>query len=119
MPAHIDTIPVLDAFKQPGECPLCALRAKTQAEYITYFLGASYMEPDERIRVNEKGFCPAHFDMLYQAGNRLGLALMTHTRLKELRARLEKAKPCASNRTLFGKRTAEKHVFDLCACALC
>jgi hypothetical protein len=41
------------------------------------------MEPDQRIEVNKKGFCTRHFKMMYDAGNRLGLGLMTHTYMKE------------------------------------
>ena len=50
---------------------------------VNYFLGESVMEPDQRIEVNQKGFCPRHFKQLYDAGNRLGLGLMTHTYMKE------------------------------------
>ena len=53
---HIDTIPVWDALKQQGECPLCALRRSIEAADVDRFLGGSVMEPDTRVRVNEKGF---------------------------------------------------------------
>ena len=41
------------------------------------------MEPSQRVEVNKKGFCAEHFKLMYDAGNRLGLALMTHTYIKE------------------------------------
>ena len=64
-----------------------------EAANVNYFLGESVMEPDQRIEVNQKGFCARHFRQLYDAGNRLGLGLMTHTHLKEtLRALGEHAK---------------------------
>ena len=50
---------------------------------MDYFLGESVMEPSQRIEVNKKGFCADHFKLMYDAGNRLGLALMTHTYMKE------------------------------------
>ena len=53
---HIDTIPVWDALKQQGECPLCALRRSIEAADVDRFLGGSVMEPDTRVRVNEKGW---------------------------------------------------------------
>lgn len=86
---HIDTIPVWDALRQDGECPLCALRRKEELGEVDRFLGGSVMEPDTRVQVNAKGFCPRHHALLYAQQNRLGHALMTHTHLKESRARAE------------------------------
>ncbi len=85
---HIDTIPVWDAYKKDSECPLCDLRAAAEQSYLESFLGASVMEPDVRIEVNAKGFCAHHFEMMLGMQNRLGLALMTHTHLKEMIAAL-------------------------------
>lgn len=90
MKYHIDTIPVWDALKLGGECPLCTLENNMEKSYVDSFLGASVMEPDTRVEVNKKGFCPNHFLMLFNAQNRLGLALMAHTYLKEIRKKFEK-----------------------------
>ncbi len=79
---HIDTIPVWDAMKLGGECPLCALRRKVELMDVDRYLGASVMEPDTRIQVNEKGFCQRHHKMLTEKKNKLGHALMCHTHLK-------------------------------------
>ena len=79
---HIDTIPVWDAVKLEGECPLCALRRKVEKTDVERYLGGSVMEPDTRIRVNEKGFCQRHHKMLSEQKNKLGHALMCHTHLK-------------------------------------
>lgn len=84
MKYQIDTIPVLDAYKLNSECPLCIIVQNSEKSYIESFLGASVMEPDVRVEVNNKGFCINHFSMLYSAQNRLGLALITHTYLKEV-----------------------------------
>ena len=83
MKQHIDTAPVWESYRQDCECPLCLLQAKVEAQNVDYFLGESVMEPSQRIEVNKKGFCAAHFKQMYDAGNRLGLALMTHTYMKE------------------------------------
>lgn len=99
---HIDTIPVWDAYRTDSECPLCDLRAKAEADYVERFLGASVMEPDVRIEVNEKGFCGPHFAMMFAEKNRLGLALMTHTHLQETIAKQEKQ--TAPKRGLLTKR---------------
>lgn len=82
MSQHLDTIPIWDAYKQDCECPLCQIRQREEEKYVDNFLGGSVMEPAVRIEVNEKGFCPRHFKQLYDAKNRLGLALMAHTYLK-------------------------------------
>ena len=78
---HIDTIPVWDAAKLDGECLFCALERKTELGEAERYLGASVMEPDTRIQVNEQGFCRHHHAMLYGMSNRLGHALMleSHT----------------------------------------
>ncbi len=80
---HIDTIPVWDALKAGGECPLCTLRKSVESTDADRFLGGSVMEPDTRVRVNALGFCARHHALLYARQNRLGHALMTHTHLKE------------------------------------
>lgn len=89
MRQHLDTIPLWDAYKAGGECPLCDIRAANEESYVENFLGGSVMEPATRVEVNQKGFCGRHFQMLYAFKNRLGLALMTDTYLKETIARLE------------------------------
>lgn len=85
---HIDTIPLWDAIKQHTECPLCVIRRKNELLEVQRYLGGSVMEPDTRIQVNDKGFCSHHVSMLFADSNRLGLALMLHTHLKETHARL-------------------------------
>ena len=90
MKYHIDTIPVWDAIKLDGECFLCALKRKTELGEVDRYLGASVMEPDTRIQVNQKGFCCNHQRMLYAMDNRLGHALMLESHVSETRERLEK-----------------------------
>ena len=87
MKYHIDTIPVWDAMKQDGECLLCALERKTELDEAERYLGASVMEPDIRVQVNEKGFCRRHHGMLYGMSNRLGHALMLESHTIETRKR--------------------------------
>ena len=89
MKYHIDTIPVWDAYKADCECPLCAIAQKNEREYVDLFMGASVMEPDRRVEVNAKGFCARHFLLMFGNGNRLGLALMSHTYLKETMEKLK------------------------------
>ena len=87
---HLDTIPIWDAYKLDAECPVCALEHRCEQQFLDVALGGAMMEPDTRIATNEKGFCPRHFAQLYDAQNRLSLALMTHTHLKDVMASTEK-----------------------------
>ncbi|NMA94931.1 MAG: ABC transporter substrate-binding protein [Clostridiales bacterium] len=118
MKYHIDTIPIWDAYEQKDECPLCNLEVKSEDGYIDSFLGGSVMEPATRIEVNKKGFCSNHFKMLYDAQNRLGLALITHTYLmetfkekEELLKELKKKLPSRGFR-LFSKKEAKDDPID-------
>ncbi|HSK69653.1 MAG TPA: DUF6062 family protein [Candidatus Limnocylindria bacterium] len=90
---HIDTIPVWDALKQGGLCPLCRLKEGTERLLVSRALGGSVMSPDIREQVNRLGFCAAHHRMLYdeKQGNRLGHALMTLSHLQALRPRAAQA----------------------------
>lgn len=83
MKYHLDTIPIWDAYNEHCECPLCIIKNKLESDFIKSFSGGAVMEPDIRIMVNEKGFCTRHFEMFYAKKMRLGLALMTHTNLRE------------------------------------
>jgi uncharacterized coiled-coil protein SlyX len=101
MKYHLDTIPVWDAYHEDGECPLCILENKSEKSYVDSFLGGSVMEPDTRMEVNEKGFCPRHNELLYKAQNRLGLALITHTHtldtIKEMNQKAEELENAAQS----------------------
>ena len=101
---HIDTIHVWDAVKLDGECPLCALRRRNELQDVDRFLGASVMEPDTRVRVNAKGFCPRHQALLFAQKNRLGHALMMHTHLKET---MGKAQPIFEKARAAARQDAE------------
>lgn len=88
---QLDTIPVWDAYKAGGECPLCSLRTRSEDGYVDHFLGDSVMEPSTRVEVNAKGFCNRHFLMMMPQKNRLGLGLITHTYLMDVIADVKKA----------------------------
>lgn len=90
MKYHIDTIPVWDAMKLDGECLMCALERKTELGEAERYLGASVMEPDVRIKVNDRGFCRKHHAMLFSMSNRLGHALMLESHTIEIREKLAK-----------------------------
>lgn len=87
----IYTIPVNEAFEnnmaEDAEkgCPFCALYRKLEENELDLILGASMMEPDVRIKTNEKGFCKTHYDMMFIRKNRLGMGLMLESHLNQLR----------------------------------
>lgn len=90
MKYELETIPVWDAYHAESECPLCLLQRKAERDFVRFYVGHSVMVPEMRVQVNDVGFCPAHFPMLLEGGNRLGLALITHTHIGELRRKLER-----------------------------
>lgn len=118
MKYHIDTIPVWDALHTGSECPLCALRRRTERLLVERNLGGAVMSPDTRLKVNDKGFCGHHQAMLYAqpGGNRLGHGLMMLSRLQTLRPQVSQAlaerkaqgSQNAARRRLFSGRDAAK-----------
>ena len=84
MKNHIHTIPVLSALRDPGHCPFCKMHNKLEEDAVNFVMGPAYMDEDIRDKTNEAGFCKEHLDKLYAVQNRLGLALLLHTHLKEL-----------------------------------
>lgn len=88
MKYEIDTIPVWDALKAGTECPLCLLEKRSRQAALRYYLGPSVMVPEVRVAVNETGFRPETLRLLAKDPNKLGLALISHTRLKAFRTKL-------------------------------
>lgn len=86
----IYTIPVIDAFKEDCECPLCKLYEKLEKDSVDFVLSPSYMDVDVRGYTNEFGFCRTHFTKLYAEKNRLGVALILESHMKKIREDLKK-----------------------------
>lgn len=89
MAEQIYTIPVNDGFRnaltgEKYDCPFCLIFDMLEKNELELILGASMMEPDIRIETNKRGFCRHHYDMMYAAGNRLGLALMLESHLAHI-----------------------------------
>lgn len=104
---HIDTIPVWEAMEKETACPLCALYQKCEETEIDRSLGGSVMEPDARIRVNERGICCKHHQQLFMMQNRLGHALLVDSHTKEHLKKLDELDrlipKAAPKKALFGK----------------
>ena len=80
---------VHDAYVDPGECPLCELERDAETTYLRSFQHSRVMEPNVRVQTNRQGFCPDHFRKQYDGENKLGLGLVVHTHLLEMRTELD------------------------------
>ena len=84
MKEKIYTIPINEAFDLCTECAVCEFEKKEELSRIEYALGASMMEPDERIFTNKMGFCQRHSSMMLGTDNKLSLALVMKTHMDEI-----------------------------------
>lgn len=107
MKYHLETIPVWEVMEKDTCCPLCALYQKCEEDEIDRSLGGSVMEPDARIRINERGICQRHHQQLFKMKNRLGHALLTDSHTKELLKKmgsLEKALSSSGKKGWFSSK---------------
>lgn len=120
MKERIYSIPLTDALRDGCGCILCTIEKKLEADALEYFLGPSMMEPDGRELTNEKGFCRRHLPMLFDKGNRLGLALVLETHVKELSDKIELVKKSGFMQKGYdGQLTAKKIADTVSSCTLC
>ncbi len=89
MKYKLETIPVWDSLQESKGCLLCHLMEAAEQRYIAYYLGSSVMNPETRVRVNDTGFCPGHYQALAKAGKPNSMALIAHTHLEETERRLQ------------------------------
>lgn len=85
MKYELETIPVWDGVKSGSECFLCDLMTQAEEHAVSFYLGSSVMNPETRVKVNEQGFCRAHFAKLVAAGKPQALALICDTYLARSR----------------------------------
>lgn len=123
MSEKIYTIPISDTFGECASdkslgCPFCRLYNKLEDNEIDVALGASMMEPDTRIQMNEKGFCDIHFSRLLEGKSKLGLGLILESHLATVRKEISDGKLSS----LFGKegQKAAKRLDELTeTCYIC
>lgn len=109
----IYTIPLSEALEAGGECLLCTIEEKVTSSVLKFYNGPAMMEPDTRIETNEKGFCAYHYARMLKEGEKLALALVLQTRLKEVYARLENA--CGVKNSRFSKPSRKAGVDNILA----
>lgn len=80
---YVDTATLLDAFESSSHCPLCYLLKRTEEKSVALYLGEAVMVPEERVRVNEAGFCTPHWLALRTGNNKLGVSLQLTTHLEK------------------------------------
>ena len=104
----IYTIPVNEAFSQNGSCPFCRLKKQLEDREIDLILGASMMEPDVRIKTNEKGFCSRHFRQMFAAQKRLPLGLILESHLEQIKKEIKPPAVALKDKTTLAAEKAEK-----------
>jgi hypothetical protein len=80
----------MDALREPGACAFCAMHGELERAAVQFIMSPAYMEDDVRRETNRVGFCGVHLNQMYDAQNRLGMALMLHTHLLKITKDLEK-----------------------------
>ena len=120
MKERIYSIPLTDALNEGCGCILCTIEKKLEQDGVTYFLGPSLMEPDNREMTNEKGFCRRHLNMLLEGNHRLGLALILETHVKALSKKLDiKKKSGLFSKGIDTAATSSDIYNGVHSCALC
>jgi len=102
MRESILTIPISEVLEPKEGCPVCRMRDMLEQRTVEYIMGAAMMEPDVRIETNRAGFCHTHFTQMQKQKNRLSLALMLQTHLKEIDGKL------FSRKKMFEPKNARK-----------
>ena len=89
MKEQLYTIPVNDIFEKNCECPICAMKKNLEEDAVAFTMGPSYMEDDIRMATDQTGFCSRHMQLLYDFENRLALALIIDTQMKNIIKNIE------------------------------
>ncbi len=89
MKEQLYTIPVNDIFNKECECAVCAMKKALDNDAVAFAMGPSYMEDDIRLTTDKIGFCAHHMQMMYDFENRLGLALILDTHMKNMIQNIE------------------------------
>lgn len=121
MKENIYTIPINDAFSADCECPICEFLRNEEKNRIEYSLGASMMEPDERIVSNKLGYCQRHTQMMYDFGNKLSHALVLETRIKHLIDEISQKKATIkkNKKSMFSHKKEPKLFANSETCVVC
>ena len=84
------SIPISEVLEKKRGCPICTMHRILEERMVEYITGAAMMEPDVRCETNRKGFCHTHFEEMLKKRNRLSVALILESHLKEVRQQIFK-----------------------------
>lgn len=87
---QLETIPVWDGIQSGSECFICDLMKKAEHDSLEFYLGASVMNPETRVKVNNTGFCPQHTAKLVESGHPNSMAVLWESHLAQTRDKLNK-----------------------------
>ncbi len=110
----ISTMFIWRYFNNECNCPLCKLKNKIETDALSLYLSEAVMEDDERLLVNKLGFCKDHYDLMYGAKGKLGLALQLKTRLNTVNKLIVKPKDVK-----YSGKLAQKLKENLSTCIIC
>ncbi len=114
MSYSISTMFVWRFFNDECDCPLCKLQLKIENDLLNLYLSEAVMEDEERKLVNAYGFCAKHYDAMYSAKNKLGLALQVKSRLYTINKQIVLPKDYKQ-----AKKQAEILKDKTCSCIIC
>lgn len=114
MQYHIQTTPIWDSFETECLCPMCVLYKISEQRLIKQYLGEAVMQPDYRVRVNNRGFCSHHLKKLYRGDNKLGTALQIQTRIETVEQNIKELKKPKQAKSL-----ADDLAATLDTCVIC
>ncbi len=100
MAEHLYTIAINEHFGKKCGCPVCSLYEMLEKNEIDVITGAAMMEPSIRIETNRLGFCEDHYNKMITNGKRLPVALILQSHMEEIRAKINSAKPDATEKYL-------------------
>lgn len=114
MQYHIQTAPIWDSFKENCGCPICALYRQSESRLVKQYLGEAVMQPEYRVRVNNRGFCSRHMLALYRGDNKLGTALQLLTRMETVDAAVREVKKPKQAKSLAKELAETLHTCVIC-----
>ena len=114
MQYSIGTGLIIQEFHDGCECPLCEIKKTVEKRLADEFLSDAVMDDDMRAKVNKKGFCANHFDLLFVGKSKLGLALQNVTRLNTVNKYIVKPKNLKD-----AKNHAKKLTEATSSCIIC
>lgn len=107
MKEKLYTIPINDAFRKACECPLCTMYQTLEEDALRLTM-SGYMVEERRAESDRLGFCEKHLKMLYERGDRLGLALMLKTHMDHVIDEMGKCQNETVQKPGFLKKKAEE-----------